>query len=36
VIYNAWKKAIYDGSNPVGPGGIETSKGAIVPGLATA
>jgi len=35
-ICKAWKKLIYEGSNPVGPPGIVTSQGAILPGLATA
>jgi hypothetical protein len=35
VIERAWKKEIYEGSNPVGPGGIVTLTGAIVPTLAT-
>jgi len=30
----AWKKEIYDGSIPVGPGGITTSIGATDPNLA--
>jgi len=30
----AWKNEIYDGSIPVGPGGITTSIGAIPPTLA--
>jgi len=30
----AWKNEIYDGSNPVGPGGIVTSIGAVAPTLA--
>lgn len=35
-IYKAWKNEIYDGSIPVGPGGIMTSLGAITPTLAAA
>lgn len=35
-IYKAWKKEIYDGSIPVGPGGIITSIGAKIPTLAAA
>jgi len=31
---SAWKNEIYDGSRPVGPGGIVTSIGAIAPTLA--
>jgi len=31
---SAWKNAIYEGSRPVGPGGIVTSIGATVPTLA--
>lgn len=30
----AWKKEIMDGSIPVGPGGMETSRGAVWPTLA--
>jgi len=33
-IDKAWKNAIYDGSNPVGPGGIVTSIGETEPTLA--
>jgi len=32
----AWKKEIEEGSIPVGPGGITTSKGEMVPTLAGA
>lgn len=35
VIERAWKKEIYDGSSPVGPGGTTTSTGAVTPTLAT-
>jgi len=34
VIDRAWKKLIWDGSRPVGPGGIITSIGATEPTLA--
>jgi len=30
----AWKNEIYDGSIPVGPGGITTSSGETAPSLA--
>jgi len=32
--WRAWKKEIWDGSIPVGPGGIITSMGAVPPTLA--
>jgi len=35
-IDKAWKKPIYDGSIPVGPGGIEKSMFEIIPDLAPA
>jgi len=33
-ICKFWKKEVYFGSNPVEPAGMDTSSGAIMPGLA--